>query len=88
MRDQKKRFVFLLGLCSVILWKGATIMPDGRVGGTIGPSLATDAGIKTGDYVVIVDGMKFSEELLNDRVRCIIVKRNGELIPILNPKIK
>ena len=66
-------------------------MPDGRVAGIVGPSLAMEAGIKLGDYVRIVDGKKFDAaswpyELPNSRY--IIVGRAGEMVPIMNPNCK
>lgn len=72
-------------LAAVILWRGAAVMPDGRVAGTIAPSPATDAGLKTGDQIELIEWRRFSLDKLTDAARFLIVNRAGERVLILNP---
>ena len=72
-------------LASVILWRGAAVMPDGRVAGTIAPSPATDAGLKTGDQIELIERRGFRLDNLTDAARFLIVNRSGERVLILNP---
>ena len=72
-------------LAGVILWKGAVVAPDGKVSGTIAPSPATDAGLKTGDQIELIERRRFSLDKLTDAARFLIVNRSGERILILNP---
>lgn len=72
-------------LAGVILWKGAVVAPDGKVTGTIGPGPATDAGLKTGDQIELVERRRFRLDDLTDAARFLIVNRSGERILILNP---
>lgn len=82
------KFNLLQFLLTVILWRGAAVQSDGRIAATIGPSTAIDAGLHTNDVIVIVDGKKFTEEILSDNVHCLIIRRGKDLLPILNPKVK
>lgn len=75
-------------LAAVILWRGAAVMPDGRVAGTIAPSPATAAGLKVNDYIKIIDGRSFEHDRLTDAAKVIIIDRAGEMIPILNPRTR
>ena len=72
-------------LAGVILWKGAVVAPDGKVTGTIGPGPATDAGLKTGDQIELVERRRFRLDDLTDAARFLIVNRSGTRILILNP---
>ena len=72
-------------LAAVILWRGAAVMPDGRVAGTIAPSPATAAGLKTGDQIELIERRRFSLDKLTDAARFLIVNRAGERVLILNP---
>lgn len=72
-------------LAAVILWRGAVILPGGKVSGTIAPSPATDAGLKTGDQIELIERRRFSLDKLTDAARFLIVNRAGERVLILNP---
>jgi hypothetical protein len=72
-------------LAGVILWKGAVVAPDGKVTGTISPSSATTAGLKTGDQIELIERRRFRLDDLTDAARFLIVNRSGERILILNP---
>lgn len=72
-------------LAAVILWRGAVILPSGKVSGTIAPSPATDAGLKTGDQIELIERRRFSLDKLTDAARFLIVNRAGERVLILNP---
>ena len=83
-----------LGIATVffiLLWKSAAIMPDGRIAGLLMQSVATEAGLKINDIVVIIDGKKYSEDSLPaslPNARYVIIRRDNELIPVMNPRIK
>ena len=75
----------------MLLWKDAIVMPDGRVAGIVGTSLAMEAEITLGDYVRIVDGKKFNAASLPydfPSARYVIVDRVGEGVPIMTPNLK
>lgn len=68
---------------AAIIWHGACIEPDGRVSGVVGPSLVYDAGLQVDDVVELVDGRRFvGQEQFTPATQYIVVRRNGELIPM------
>lgn len=73
-------------LAAFLLWRGALVNGSGLIIGTAGPTPATAAGLRRGDVIAFIDGRRFSPDRLTDAAHCLIIRRAGEWIPILNPR--